>query len=206
MPLCTRTAPPCEAVVTAMGGQQIHPTTAGLLPGRDRSQQPRERPTLKELPITTCTTSPLTHIHATQTTQCSASALPPAPRLRSPLSAPLLPAAGLLAPAQSSRALLTTLSTARGPLSSSTPLTPLVSRIPGGKEALASEERYGGWEACFGIWAEESGADGRMSKRKEETHTVALENRGDQDAQGEAIQLQIADHWNSTGTWRKLSI
>jgi len=61
-------------------------------------------------------------------TPCSAFAPLRAPRKRSPLSATLPLAAGL-PPARSSRAPPTTLSTARGPLLSSTLLTLLVSRL-----------------------------------------------------------------------------
>jgi hypothetical protein len=69
--------------------------------------------------------SPLPPPH---TTQCSASALPRALHSRCPFSATPLPAAGLPALAQrASRALPTTLSTAREPLLSSMLLTLLVS-------------------------------------------------------------------------------
>ena len=93
---------------------------------------------LRELPAQPRTTSPLPPQPAIPTTQCSASAPPRALRLRSPFSATPLPAASTPAPRRALRALPTTPSTARGPLSSSTLLTPLVSDIGGGGKALAA--------------------------------------------------------------------
>lgn len=138
-------SPPCEALITAtMGGHQIRLRHSGLL----RAQQPRERPTpaVEELQAAHSHHSPLPPPHATQTTQCSASAPPRAPRLRCPLSATPLPAAGLLASARRAlRALPTTPSTVRGPLLNSTLLTPLVSAYGGGGLGIGSR---GGGRGC----------------------------------------------------------
>jgi hypothetical protein len=115
---------------------------SGTPPGRIRSRQPRERPrhSQRELPAQPRTISPLPAQPAIPTTQCSAFALPPAPRLRSPFSATPLPAASTPALRRALRALPTTPSTARGPLSSSTLLTLLVSGTGGREKALAVGE------------------------------------------------------------------
>jgi hypothetical protein len=117
--------------------------------------------TQRELPADPRTTSPLIPPHAIQTTQCSASAPPRAPRLRCPLSATPLPAAGLLASARRAlRVLPTTPSTARGLLSSSTLLTLLVSGLGSGEEALAAGKQEGDLrkDECLGWKRTEHGA------------------------------------------------
>jgi len=110
---------------------------------------------LRELPAHPRTTSPLPPQPVIPTTQCSASAPPPAPRLRSPFSATPLPAASTPASARRAlRALPTTPSTARGPLSSSTLPTPLVSEIGGGEKALALEGEEEGLRERAEVWME----------------------------------------------------
>jgi len=161
---------PCEALITAshhrLAGHQI---PQALHPGRIRSRQPRERPKtlLRELPAHPRTTSPLPPQPAIPTTQCSASAPPPAPRLRSPFSATPLPAASTPASARRAlRALPTTPSTARGPLSSSTLPTPLVSEIGSGEKALAVGEEEEGLRERMEVWVEEIGTWSSKSKSR----------------------------------------
>jgi hypothetical protein len=136
---------PCEAFVTACWSSNFSGTHQALHPAESEAVSlANVQDTVRELPAQPRTTSPLPPQPAIPTTQCSASAPPPAPRLRSPFSATPLPAASTPAPRRALRALPTTPSTARGPLSSSTLLTLLVSGIGGGEEALAVGDEKGG--------------------------------------------------------------
>jgi hypothetical protein len=65
------------------------------------------------------------------------------------------------------RALPTTPSTARGPLSSSTLLTLLVSGIGGGEKALVLGEEVEGLGQRVEVWTEEIGRKSCMSKSKQ---------------------------------------
>ena len=63
-----------------------------------------------------------------------------------------------------------------------------------------------GWEGRIEIWAEEKEAEAYVREREEMVHIAGCKEQGDHGAQEEPIHLQTADHWNCTGTWRKLSI
>ena len=198
-------SPPCEALITA-GWSSCLPQA--LRPGRIRSQHlANVQHSERELPADPRTTSPLPPPPAIQTTQCSASVPLRAPRLRCPLSATPLPAAGLPALARRVlRALPTTPSTARGPLSSSTPLTLLVS----GLEVERSHWPQGKGKRVWGRrWRDETKISERKScmSKSMELWAIWLWNiRWEDQMQEGSVKVKLADHWISTGTWRKLSI
>jgi hypothetical protein len=56
------------------------------------------------------------------------------------------------------------------------------------------------------VWEEESGGEGCMRKRKGIRRSI-FGGRAEKAICGIAfVKLHIANHWDSTGTWRKMSI
>jgi hypothetical protein len=62
------------------------------------------------------------------------------------------------------------------------------------------------WKTVWRFGMEEIGTWSCMSKSKETMRSPGGKTSEETNVQGEVVGLNIADHWNLTGTWRKLSI
>ena len=71
---------------------------------------------------------------------------------------------------------------------------------------MAAEEEEEGLGVRVEVWVEEIGRKNCTSKSKGIMAMLVLKAISGAYMREGDVKMHIADHWNSTGTWRKLSI